>query len=148
MFSSLRKAVWTLVWRLTGGAKLKSYTFKTNSIQQELDEIKGKDFKRHAEVCAFLDEYNRSICNISKKIRAGGRVCFVVGNRTVKGVQIPLDYFTAEMFEQNGFYHNETIVRQIPNKRMPSRNSPTNKIGVQHSTMTQEFIVILTKASK
>ena len=66
-------------------------------------------------------------------------------NRTVKGVQIPLDYFTAEMFEKNGFTHIDTIVREIPNKRMPSKTSPTNVAGKKVSTMCNEYIVILEK---
>ena len=78
-------------------------------------------------------------------IRKGGRVCYVVGNRTVKDVQIPLDYFTAEIFEKHGFKHEITYVRSIPNKRMPSKTSPSNKKGANVSTMTEEYIVIMTK---
>ena len=72
-------------------------------------------------------------------------VCFVVGNRTVKGIQIPLDYFTVETFERQGFHHIDTIVREIPNKRMPSKNSPTNVTGAKAVTMSNEYIVIMQK---
>jgi DNA modification methylase len=130
---------------LMGGKSKNKFSFDTLSIKNELLQIKLLDEKRHDEVCTFLDEYNLSIKNISQKIRIGGRVCFVVGNRNVKGVQIPLDYFTAEMFENNGFKHDITIVRSIPNKRMPSKTSPTNIKGINVTTMSQEFIVILTK---
>ena len=57
----------------------------------------------------------------------------------------PLDYFTSEMFEKNGFTHIDTIVREIPNKRMPSKTSPTNVAGKKVSTMCNEYIVILEK---
>ena len=76
---------------------------------------------------------------------SGGRVCYVVGNRTVKGIQIPLDHFTAEMFEQNGFRHEHTYVRSITGKRMPSVTSPSNKKGANMNTMHSEYIVILKK---
>lgn len=72
-------------------------------------------------------------------------ICFVVGNRTVKGIQIPLDYFTAESFEKEGFTHETTIVREIPNKRMPSKTSPSNIAGAKVATMSNEYIVIMTK---
>ena len=49
------------------------------------------------------------------------------------------------MFEKCGFRHEITIIREIPNKRMPSKNSPTNKIGEKVTTMTNEYIVIMTK---
>jgi len=60
-------------------------------------------------------------------------------------VQIPLDYITVELFEKYGFSHIKTIVREIPNKRMPKENSPTNKIGVKSKTMNNEYIVIMEK---
>ena len=69
----------------------------------------------------------------------------VVGNRTVKGIQLPTDEISADFGESPGFKHIETIIRKIPNKRMPSKNSPTNKRGILGSTMTEENIVILEK---
>lgn len=130
---------------LMGGKKQSSKLFGECVISSELNEIKEKDEKRYIEVISFLNDYYQSICNVASTIRQGGRVCYVVGNRRVKGTQINLDYFTAEMFEKFGFKHDITIVRAIPNKRMPSKNSPTNKVGEKVSTMTNEYIVILTK---
>lgn len=130
---------------LMGGTKAKEEQYVTKSIKEELDEIKALDSKRYLEVVSFLNDYNNSICNVSNVVRQGGVICYVVGNRTVKGVQIPLDYFTAEMFEKNGFEHNITIVREIPNKRMPSKTSPTNEAGKKVNTMSNEYLVIMTK---
>lgn len=130
---------------LMGGRKHKNIDWKTQSINTELEEIKSIDIKRYNEVMSFLDDYMKSIKNVASSVRSGGRICYVVGNRTVKQVQIPLDYFTAEMFEKEGFKHDYTFVRAIPNKRMPSKTSPTNKKGANVSTMTAEYIVIMTK---
>lgn len=130
---------------LMGGSKSKVEDFETESIRLVLDTIKSLDEKRYEEVIGFLNDYYHSIVNVAKTIRKGGVVCYVVGNRRVKAQQIPLDYFTAEMFEKNGFKHNVTIVREIPNKRMPSKTSPTNKPGMKVSTMSNEYIVILEK---
>lgn len=130
---------------LMGGTKSKEVKFETESIKEELEAIKALDEKRYFEVISFLNDYWDSIQNVAKVIRKGGRVCYVVGNRRVKAVQINLDYFTAEMFEKCGFKHEITIIREIPNKRMPSKNSPTNKTGVKVETMSNEYIVILTK---
>lgn len=130
---------------LMGGRKQSLILFGDSIIVPELNEIKRKDAKRYIEVISFLNDYFMSIRNVASTIRPGGRVCYVVGNRRVKDTQINLDYFTAEAFEKFGFEHNITIVRSIPNKRMPSKNSPTNKSGKKVSTMTNEYIVILTK---
>lgn len=130
---------------LMGGKKQSSILFGDCIIHSELNEIKEKDIKRYIEVISFLNDYYLSIRNVASTVRQGGRACYVVGNRRVKDTQINLDYFTAEMFERFGFKHDVTIVRDIPNKRMPSKNSPTNKTGEKVSTMTNEYIVILTK---
>lgn len=45
----------------------------------------------------------------------------------------------------NGFKHIETIIRNIPNKRMPSKNCPTNIKGKKSTTMLNEYIVVLQK---
>ncbi|MDE7153549.1 MAG: site-specific DNA-methyltransferase [Muribaculaceae bacterium] len=135
----------TLDRLLMGGVISKEVRFRTESIHSELESIKEQDEKRYYEVISFLNDYWDSIQNVAKLIRKGGRVCYVVGNRRVKNIQINLDYFTAEMFEKCGFVHEITIVREIPNKRMPSKNSPTNKTGETAVTMTNEYIVILTK---
>ncbi|MGL6178743.1 MAG: DNA methyltransferase [Tannerellaceae bacterium] len=130
---------------LMGGIPRKIESIETIALAKELELIKKADIKRYYEVVTFLDEYSQSIKNVASVVRKGGRVCYVVGNRTVKEIQIPLDYFTAEMFEKHGFKHEITYVRSIPNKRMPSKTSPSNKKGANVSTMTEEYIVILTK---
>lgn len=130
---------------LMGGSRSKEKEFNTESIREVLDKIRELDEKRYEEVIGFLNDYYHSIENVAKTIRVGGMVCYVVGNRKVKAQQIPLDYFTAEMFEKFGFKHQITIVREIPNKRMPAMTSPTNKPGDKVSTMSNEYIVILKK---
>lgn len=130
---------------LMGGVITKETRFCSDSIRHELEDIRKLDEKRYYEVISFLNDYRDSIYNVAKAVRKGGRVCYVVGNRRVRNIQIDLDYFTAEMFEKCGFKHELTIVREIPNKRMPSKNSPTNKPGEKVTTMTNEYIVILTK---
>ncbi len=130
---------------LMGGGKCHEIKFKSIELAETLAEIQVLDEKRYWEVISFLNDYSHSIFNVSNVVRVGGRVCYVVGDRRVKGVQIPLDYFTAEMFEQCGFEHINTIVREIPNKRMPSLTSPTNKVGNHVQTMSHEYIVILEK---
>ena len=130
---------------LMGGNKKKEISVSTESIKSELDQIKTIDIKRYNEVMSFMDDYALSIHNVAKTVRNGGRICYVVGNRTVKGIQIPLDYFTAEMFEKSGFKHDITIVREIFSKRLPKKISSTGKSGETVDTMNNEYIVICTK---
>ena len=130
---------------LMGGKKTKEEKFETIAIRKELNTIKSLDEKRYWEVVSFLNDYAASMANVAKVVRQGGVICYVVGDRRVKGIQIPLDYFTAENFMQHGFTHIITLVREIPNKRMPAQTSPTNIAGQKVSTMTNEFLVIMKK---
>lgn len=130
---------------LMGGRRYDRELFETASICAEFDMIREADAKRFVDVVSFLNDYWLSIRNVAAAVRHGGVVCYVVGNRTVKGVRISLDYFTAEMFEKCGFDHIRTIVRCIPNKRMPAKTSPTNIAGERVDTMNNEYIVIMRK---
>ncbi len=131
---------------LMGGEKRKhSHLFNSEILNDVIRTIQKKDKERVRDVISFFEDYEKSINNVSNTIRKGGFACYVVGNRTVKGVNIPTDEITAQLFEKNGFIHIETIVRNIPNKRMPLKNSPSNIIGDTAATMKYEYIVICQK---
>lgn len=101
--------------------------------------------KRAKEIWSFYRDYKASMENVSKLIKESGIVAYVVGNRRVNDVELPTDEFTKFVFENNGFKHIETIIRNIPNKRQPKKTSPTNKTGATVSTMNKEYIIILKK---
>ncbi len=113
------------------------------TLKSPLNQITQEAPKRAREVLAFYHDYKDSIANVAKVIKRGGFACYVVGNRRVKGATLPTDEITIELFESAGFKHIETIVRNIPNKRMPSKNSPSNVTGVKGVTMTNEYIIVM-----
>lgn len=53
--------------------------------------IRERDEKRAKEVFSFYSDLYNSIQIISKKVKRNGFVCFVVGNRRVKGIELPTD---------------------------------------------------------
>jgi len=110
-----------------------------------LDKIAVKDEKRAKEVFSFYDDLFDSIRLVARKVKKGGYVCFVVGNRRVKGIELPTDKISADFFEHEGFQHEKTLVRAISSKRMPAENSPSNIRGQKDTTMKYEYIVILKK---
>jgi len=132
--------------RCMGGIRKKIVKkFDFDPLDNVLSKIAESDKNRFQDVMSFFIDYEKSINNISKVVKNGGIVAYVVGNRKVKGYEIPNDEITREFFERNGFRHLKTIIREIPNKRMPKRNSPTNIVGQTDSTMNHEYIVILRK---
>jgi len=78
-------------------------------------------------------------------MKHGSYQYWVVANRTVKGYQIPTDTIIAELFDKYDVIHLHDFYRNIPNKRMPKLNSPTNKKGQLVATMNRETIIMLRK---
>ena len=115
------------------------------SLKHSLEQIAEKDRKRARQVLSFYIDLDLSLKEFGRALRKGGVGCFVVGNRTVKNVQLPTDEVLVEMASKFDCEHIETIIRNIPNKRMPSMNSPTNITGELGATMTKEYIVVLEK---
>jgi DNA modification methylase len=142
------KSVRTIDKVSLGGIPSKTviHDLKSKALSKTIDLIKAKDAKRVQEVLSFYEDFNHCVKEIDRVMKIGGNICFVVGNRTVKGVKIPTDEIIVELFQvQNEYNHIQTIIRNIPNKRMPSKNSPTNVTGILESTMNEEYIVILQK---
>ena len=131
-----------------GGRKAKSISMGDSIINNSIEAINNIDKTRALEVASFYHDLKKSIQNVAKSLRAGGKAIYVVGNRTVKNQTLPTDQFIAECFEENNCYHQVTYQRSISNKRMPLLNSPSNKPGRKATTMTSEFIVVCEKHSK
>jgi len=129
---------------LMGGVKPKQ-NIQNGIIADYISEINKVDNKRALDVSAFYNDLDFSIKRVAKSVRRGGKSIYVVGNRTVKNVQLPTDQFVAEKFEQNGFNHLITYKRALSNKSMPSKNSPTNETGKTVNTMLWEYVVICKK---
>ena len=134
--------------QLLGGKASKEIEVKINSptLKIIIDKIKEKDDKRAREVLSFYEDFDKCVIQLNRVMAKNGFVCFVVGNRTVKGINIPTDKIMSEMFMARGDYkYITTHTRAIPNKRMPSLNSPSNKVGEKATTMCNEFIFVLQK---
>lgn len=130
-----------------GGVPTKDleHNLSSPSLKRIMEEIANIDEKRAKDVLSFYDDFYKCIIEIDRVMKNGGFLCFVVGNRTVKGIQIPTDDIIAELFENKGYKHHRTIIRNIPSKRLPKKNSPTNIKGKLGSTMNHEYIIILEK---
>ncbi len=129
---------------LMGGSKPKQ-NIETGLISGYIARINNVDAKRALEVSSFYNDLDSSIQKVAKSVRKGGKSIYIVGNRTVKNIQLPTDQFIAEKFEENGFRHLITYERKLSNKSMPSRNSPTNEAGKTVNTMLCEYIVVCEK---
>lgn len=128
--------------RLAMGGQNSHETLVDTPISSAVEKIRSIDEKRAREVSAFYIDLEQSINSVVQTLSPRSTVCYVVGNRRVKDVMLPTDEFVVFAFGKHGFSHKETIVRNIPNKRMPIKNSPSNVAGQTSTTMHEENIVV------
>lgn len=133
---------------LMGGKKYRNgfeLDLKSDTLRAALDKIKDEDLERAGDVYSFYEDLDAAIKSSAEKTKKGGYHFWVVGNRTVKNILLQTDIIISELAEQYGLETVYTIDRNIPNKVMPSLNSPTNESGKTVTTMTMEHIVVLRK---
>jgi len=120
--------------------KLESETLK--DIYKKISTI---DKKRAREVLQFYADLDKTIKTTATAMKDNSYQFWVIANRTVKTINIPTDIIISELFKKYKVHHIYSFYRHIPNKRMPSKNSPTNKIGNHAVTMSSEIILMLRK---
>lgn len=130
---------------LLGGraSKTLAHSLSSGHLNDSLDKIAKKDEKRAKDVLSFYIGLNERLKQAHKILKPKKYFCLVVGNRLVKQVRIPTDFIIAELGEKIGFTCEDIFVRNIPGKRMPIKNSPTNIVGALEETMNKESIIIL-----
>ena len=128
--------------RRSMGGSPKASRLCDSPVNSAIEAIRAVDEKRARQVEAFYIDLESSINAVAPLLAKRSTICYVVGNRRVKGVTLPTDEFISFAFGKHGFLHEETIVRNIPNKRMPKKNSPSNIVGKTDVTMHEENIVI------
>lgn len=114
-------------------------------LTKAVSKVAQKDANRAREVLSFYQDLDQTLREIARVIRPGGYQCWVVGNRTVKNVQLLTDQIIIQLSARYGLDPVITFTRAIPNKRMPKENSPTNEAGQKVTTMNGEQIFILRK---
>lgn len=132
---------------MLGGKPVKSLenNLRSENLSDIVEKISNRDKKRAAEVLSFFIDLEKTMEQAHRMLKDGKYFCLVIGNRTVKDVRIPTDFIITEIGEELGFVSRDIFVRNIPNKRMPKKNSPTNIAGKLSETMNTESIVILQK---
>lgn len=132
---------------LLGGKPVKDLQneLKSEFLKDVIKKVSTIDEKRAKDVLSFYIELDKCLRRAHKILKINKYFCIVIGNRLVKQVRIPTDFIIAELCENLGFICEDIIVRNIPSKRMPSKNSPTNVTGALEETMIKESIVVLRK---
>jgi hypothetical protein len=93
---------------------------------------------RAARVAAFIKDLNASLDPILSLLRRNSYLIWTVGNRKVAKRPVPLDVILTELLQHKHVVQIAKISRDIPTKRMASKNSIT-------ATMAEEAILVFRK---
>lgn len=117
----------------------------SDTLKLSIKIISEKDAQRAKDVLSFYRDLYKALVQAHKILRPQKYFCLIVGNRTVKELILKTDEIICEFGEKIGFVSQGILFRNIPNKRMPLKNSPTNVRGRTGFTMQKESIVLLKK---
>lgn len=115
------------------------------TLKEQLEEINSKCNKRAKEVLSFYIDLYKTLKNAYDYLKSDKYFVLVTGNRTVKNVFLRTDIIISELSATLGFKTEKILYRNIINKRMPTKNSPTNEKGVSCNTILKENIIFLRK---
>jgi tRNA G10 N-methylase Trm11 len=112
-------------------------------------EVKHRKFAR--EIANYFNSMNNVFAESKRILKNNGRVCFVIGNTTIRGVKIKNAEVFYEMLIKHGFEIEDVILREIPFKYLtPYRDKITGKFGTKNSENSklvypEEYIIIAKK---
>jgi len=117
----------------------------SETLKLAIKVVSDRDKERAKDVLSFYIDLFKALQQAYKILKPKKYFCLIVGNRTVKELVLKTDEIICELAEKIDFVSQGILYRNIPNKRMPLRNSPTNEPGKTGLTMQKESIVLLKK---
>lgn len=148
LYGTTEETIRNIDKNLMGGQKLKNSSnnlIHSDTFNNSFEKILNKDEKRAYDVYSFYYDMEKIIETLSNKMTKNSYQFWVVGNRTVKEENLKTDIIIKEISQHYNIQYLCTIDRNILNKVMPSKNSPTNVSGKAISTMVNEHIIVLKK---
>jgi hypothetical protein len=111
---------------------------RSKSFAGALRKLKPEPRDRALRVTAFCRDLDRTLDPTLGKLKKGAYMIWIVGNRKVGGLSLPLDSILTECLESRNAISVGRISRAIPSKRMAVRNDIAD-------TMGRETILVLRK---
>jgi hypothetical protein len=129
-------------YKYRNGNNLKSII--ANKIVNNMQEKNGKVAE---EIKTFFVDMQEVFNESYRILKSGGRCCYVIGNTSLKGVNILNAEVFAESLQYSGFVLDRIIKRQIPSKILPQkRDQKTGRFASNHKANSEaypiEYIVI------
>jgi len=119
-------------------ASVKYDEIKTRSISlvRSVNEIQAVSPNNIKKLISFVYDLDKALSNAIQQLRENAYMIWTLGNRRISNIEVPLDKIMRELLESRGCHYVYELEREIPTKRMATRN----KIS---STMGKESILIM-----
>ena len=123
-----------------------------STIAERIKEALEKKHEKTAEeVATYFSEMNQVFEEMKRILKKGARACIVIGNTSLKGVEILNAEVFVEQLQSLGFKINDIIKREIPSKNLPMiRDKKTGRFARATDTKKvlaypTEYILIMQK---
>jgi hypothetical protein len=146
---SLNKDIWLrttheIDYRSLGGQKKtlenkkSEIIYKSLYLERFLKKLCYMPKDRTDKVITFFYDLDQCIEPILGSLNNGGIMVWVLGNRRVGGIQVPLDKILSDLFKKRNADIFCELTRKIPSKRMAVKNNISE-------TMSNEVILLMRK---
>lgn len=115
--------------------KAKNYSKTFINFVNKIEKVNPENVKKFI---SFIYDLDNALENSLNFLRDNAYMIWTLGNRRISNIEIPLDIIVKELLVTRGCNYVHKLERDIPMKRMASRN----KIS---STMAKESILIMRK---
>ena len=94
---------------------------KSNIAQEIVNKMQEKNKKMANEIRIFFIDMQEVFDESYRILKSGGRCCYVIGDTSLKGVDILNAEVFAESLQHSGFIIDRIIKRNIPSKILPQK---------------------------
>ena len=116
-----------------------------------IKSLNNKNNRLARNVATYFNDMQKVAEEMARILKPGGRACVVIGNTTLRNIEIKSSEVFYEFLRNAGLTEHEIIKRNIPNKLMPTlRDKTTGRFTTSYNenckrVYPSEYIIIVQK---
>jgi hypothetical protein len=105
---------------------------RSEAFRQTVNLLEDQPRDRTARISVFFGDMDRALDNILQRLREGAYMIWIVGNRHVGNLEIPMDQILTELLAIRKTTLVTSVPRRILFRRMAARNQITTMMRQEH----------------
>ena len=105
---------------------------RSDAFRKTVSLLEDQPEDRTARVSVFFSDMDRALDNIVQRLREGAYTIWIVGNRHVGNLEIPMDQIMTELLALRKITLVTSVPRRILFRRMAARNQITTMMRQEH----------------